>query len=412
SALYNNLAVLCPPARPPAFGTVHGTSLSLLGNEGPPRQLQARGGGSALSTPLLTQAAWCELPSRVLLVLTSQRGVQMYESDGSTMVFWHALHVPEHPAAHSVFARGIAAAGGRFVCVGTSSGAVLVFDIPPKGTNVTLSEILEQHRDPITDIAAEQGQAPDGAGDLVTADDSGTLCLWSTGEEFTLLGKIPGSGCTCSSVRLWNGIVAAGYGNGQIRLWEAGSGQIRAQVSAHARWIYALDLAPLTGKLLSGAEDSFVHVWQLRRDPDTDGIEVSPGLGHGPGTRSHGCSPSRGLGAAPAPPPPGSSHGSRRLRDPPVASHPSRRAAWLGTDPAQTGGSRGTCATCCSGRESPGPGPASRDATPAGRGYREGEKGGGKPGETRGPGGSCIPTLRRTPNPGGTLQSHGHWPDV
>ncbi|KAL2305580.1 hypothetical protein Nmel_007575 [Mimus melanotis] len=230
SALYNNLAVLCPPARPPAFGAVHGTILSLLGREGPPRQLQARGGASAPSTPLLTQ---------------------MYDSDGSTMVFWHALDVPEHSA-------------------GTSFGAVLVFDIPPKGTNVMLNE--------------------DGAGDLVTADDSGTLCLWSTGEEFTLLGQIPGSGCTCSSVTLWNGIVAAGYGNGQIRLWEAGSGRICAQVSAHARWIYALDLAPLTGKhchlhgvptvhpfppqLLSGAEDSFVHVWKLSRNPDTDDIEI------------------------------------------------------------------------------------------------------------------------------------------
>ncbi|NXK42410.1 WDR54 protein, partial [Piprites chloris] len=275
SALYNNLAVLCPPARPPrAFGAVHGTTLSLLGPEGPPRQLPARGGGSALSTPLLTQAAWCELPARVLLVLTSQRGVQMYDADGSTLVFWHALDVPEHPAAHSVFARGISVAREHFICVGTSSGAVLVFDIPPKGTNVTLSEVLEQHRDPVTDIAAEQGQALEGAGDLVTADDSGTLCLWSTGEEFTLLGKIPGSGCTCSSVTLWNGIVAAGYGNGQIRLWEAGTGQLRAQVSAHARWIYALDLAPLTGKLLSGAEDSFVHVWKLSRDPDTDDVEI------------------------------------------------------------------------------------------------------------------------------------------
>uniref|UniRef100_A0A8C3M453 WD repeat-containing protein 54 beta-propeller domain-containing protein n=1 Tax=Geospiza parvula TaxID=87175 RepID=A0A8C3M453_GEOPR len=267
SALYNNLAVLCPPrGAAAAFGAVHGSSLSLLPGEGPARQLQARGGGSALSTPLLTQAAWCELPSRVLLVLTSQRGVQVRL--GGPGGPWGAL------GAHSVFARGIAAAGGRFICVGTSFGAVLVFDIPPKGTNVTLSEVLEQHRDPITDIAAEQGQAPDGAGDLVTADDCGTLCLWSSGEEFTLLGKIPGSGCTCSSVALWNGIVAAGYGNGQIRLWEAGSGRIRAQLSAHARWIYALDLAPLTGKLLSGAEDSFVHVWKLSRDPDTDDIEV------------------------------------------------------------------------------------------------------------------------------------------
>uniref|UniRef100_A0A8C5X755 WD repeat-containing protein 54 beta-propeller domain-containing protein n=1 Tax=Malurus cyaneus samueli TaxID=2593467 RepID=A0A8C5X755_9PASS len=289
SALYNNLAVLCPPARPLAFGAVHGTTLNLLGNEGPPRQLQARGGGSALSTPLLTQAAWCELPSRVLLVLTSQRGVQMYESDGSTMVFWH--DGDSSTSTHSVFARGIAAAGGRFICVGTSSGAVLVFDIPPKGTNVTLSEVLEQHRDPITDIAAEQGQ--EGAGDLVTADDSGTLCLWSSGEEFTLLGKIPGSGSTCSSVTLWNGIVAAGYGNGQIRLWEAASGRIRAQVSAHARWIYALDLAPLTGKVRRGQgvpPDSFVHVWKLSRNPDTMNIEVSAGLAHRRALGSPGCS--------------------------------------------------------------------------------------------------------------------------
>lgn len=43
---------------------------------------------------------------------------------------------------------------------GTSSGLVLVFDIPPKGTNITVSEVLEQHHDAITDIAAELGQAP------------------------------------------------------------------------------------------------------------------------------------------------------------------------------------------------------------------------------------------------------------
>lgn len=37
---------------------------------------------------------------------------------------------------------------------------MLVFDIPPKGTNITVSEVLEQHRDAITDIAEELGQAP------------------------------------------------------------------------------------------------------------------------------------------------------------------------------------------------------------------------------------------------------------
>ncbi|XP_009462177.1 PREDICTED: WD repeat-containing protein 54 [Nipponia nippon] len=227
-----------------------------------------------LPSLLSFQAAWCVLPSRVLLVLTSQKGIQMYESDGSIMVYWHALDVAEHPPAQAVFARGIAAAGGRFICVGTSSGLVLVFDIPPKGTNITVSEVLEQHRDAITDIAAELGQAPDGAGDLVTADDAGSLCVWSTGEEFTLRSKIPAFGCACSSVKLWNGVVAAGYGNGQIRLYEAATGLLRAEVNAHARWIYALDLAPETGKLLSGAEDSFVHAWKLQRTPDTRRLQI------------------------------------------------------------------------------------------------------------------------------------------
>ncbi|XP_025931922.1 WD repeat-containing protein 54 [Apteryx rowi] len=280
SALYNNLSVLRLPDKQLAyFTTVHSTAVNMVSASGDGlsfshRLLQVKEGGPAISASIVTQAAWCVLPSRVLLVLTSQKGIQMYESDGSVMVYWHALDVMERPPAQAVFARGIAAASGRFICVGMSSGLVLVFDIPPKGTNITVSEVLEEHRDAITDIAAELGRPPDGAGDLVTADDSGTLCTWSSGEEFTLLHKIPAFGCTCSSVKLWNGIVAAGYGNGQIRLYEAATGVLRAEVNAHARWIYALDLAPLTGKLLSGAEDSFVHIWKLSKNLDTEDIEI------------------------------------------------------------------------------------------------------------------------------------------
>lgn len=46
---------------------------------------------------------------------------------------------------------------------------MLVFDIPPKGTNITVSEVLEQHHDAITDIAAELGQAPVRMGSVLSA---------------------------------------------------------------------------------------------------------------------------------------------------------------------------------------------------------------------------------------------------
>ena len=38
---------------------------------------------------------------------------------------------------------------------GVSSGAILVFDVPSKGSNITLSEVLEEHKESITDLASE-----------------------------------------------------------------------------------------------------------------------------------------------------------------------------------------------------------------------------------------------------------------
>lgn len=39
--------------------------------------------------------------------------------------------------------------------LGVSSGAVLVFDVPSKGSNITLSEVLEEHTEAVTDMASE-----------------------------------------------------------------------------------------------------------------------------------------------------------------------------------------------------------------------------------------------------------------
>lgn len=42
-----------------------------------------------------------------------------------------------------------------FLSLGVSSGAILVFDVPSKGSNITLSEVLEEHKESITDMAPE-----------------------------------------------------------------------------------------------------------------------------------------------------------------------------------------------------------------------------------------------------------------
>ncbi|XP_068167428.1 WD repeat-containing protein 54 [Antennarius striatus] len=281
SALYNNLSVLrIAPRRLTYFTVVHANVVNMVsaawdGLNYSHRQLQSKEPNVATSASLITQAAFCPLPSRDLLVLTSQKGIQMYESDGSIMVYWHALDTPETPTAQAVFARGITSVRENYICVGVSSGAILVFDIPSKGSNITLSEVLEEHKEAVTDMASECSDSQECIADLVSADDMGNLCVWKSGEEFQLLNKIGGYDMSCSSVKLWKGTVVAGYGTGQIRLYEAVTGILHAEVNAHARWIYSLDIAPSTGLLLSGAEDSFVRVWHLTMTPETNTVEVA-----------------------------------------------------------------------------------------------------------------------------------------
>ncbi|XP_023673731.1 WD repeat-containing protein 54 isoform X1 [Paramormyrops kingsleyae] len=291
SALYNNLSVLrIAPRCLTYFTVVHANVVNMVsaswdGLNFSHRQLQSKEGSIAASSSLIMQASWCVLPSRELLVLTSQKGIQMYESDGSIMVYWHALDTPETPTvvgvnissahpAQAVFARGIAAVQENFICVGVSTGFILVFDIPSKGSNIMLSEVLEEHRESITDMASECSGSLESVADLVTADDSGALCVWKSGEDFQLLNKIPGFEVCCSSVKLWKGTVAAGYGSGQIRIYEAVTGIVRAEVNAHARWIYSLDIAPFSGLLLSAAEDSLVQVWHLTVIPEANSVEI------------------------------------------------------------------------------------------------------------------------------------------
>ena len=64
-----------------------------------------------------------------------------------------------------------------------------------------------------------------------------------------------------NSVFFWFvGIIVAGYGSGQIRIFSVPDGDIVAEVDAHAGWITGMDLASQTGRLVTTAEDGIVRV--------------------------------------------------------------------------------------------------------------------------------------------------------
>lgn len=208
----------------------------------------------------LIQAKWVQTGNkRTVLAIASQKAVQFFEWDGSVFLHCHAL--PQQlDAKDATFTRGICALRPSLLCVGTQSGSILVFVVSREG-NVSLTQQVKEHDAPINDIH--------GFGDVVASgDDRGSICFWKGKTALAKIHKLEGTGFPCVSLRVWHDLVLAGYASGHLRVFSTASCQIVTEVTAHARWISAVDVAPNSGLALSVSEDSFLHVWQLDREGD------------------------------------------------------------------------------------------------------------------------------------------------
>ncbi|CAC5422554.1 WD repeat-containing protein 54 [Mytilus coruscus] len=268
SSLTNNLTVFISPEKGSmSYAVVHKSvvnviSSSLDGSTVTNRQVVCKEPSAVQqNTPMVIQAKWISLPTRTVLVLTSLRGIQMFESDGSAMIYWHALGDPSSSDTQDQtnYGRGIAGVGDSFICVGTQIGEIHVFNVPAKGTNIMLKESLVGHKHPICDLTS-------GPNKLISSDEQGNIFIWSLQPNGSLkqTGSVMGKGVPCSSLVLWNDIIVGGYGDGQLRVYCAKTAKLAATVNAHARWVNAIDVAPETGRILSVSEDTFAKVWQLK----------------------------------------------------------------------------------------------------------------------------------------------------
>ncbi|XP_060073028.1 WD repeat-containing protein 54-like [Ylistrum balloti] len=276
SALANNLSALITPEKDSLnYAVVHKAVVNIIsstpdGSTVTNKQVICKEPSAThQTTPMILQCKWIQLPVRTVLVLTTLRGIQIYEYDGAAMIYFHALgnvHSSE-ASEYGNFGRGIACIGDNFLCVGTQLGEIAVFDIPPKGTNITTKESLTGHKQPICDIASEGNT-------MVSSDEQGSIIVWSLQDETSIRQRevIKGNGNPCSCVCLWKKIIVGGFSNGQLKVYSANTGRLAAEVSAHVRWVNALDIAKDSGLLLSVSDDTNARIWKLKPG-DTPEIE-------------------------------------------------------------------------------------------------------------------------------------------
>lgn len=262
----NNLAVLKNPDKGvTSYASVHKTLVNMIscGVDGSVqhRQVVCQKDPNSHGGNLILQASWIKFSTRSLLVLATQKGVQMFEPDGSALVYWHGLPEASNPDSLVCYARGICGAEtdqGTFVCVGTHKGEILVFSIPPSRNNVTVADTLTGHEGAISALTTEDNK-------LVSSDEMGNILLWQMQSSgFRQTGKIMGgSSCSVTCLALWKDVIVAGYASGHLRLYNFKTGHLSAEVVAHGRSISAVDVAK-NGYCLTVGEDSCVHVWQLK----------------------------------------------------------------------------------------------------------------------------------------------------
>jgi len=223
---------------------------------------------------IISTSKWCPMENCTLLVLGSQYGVQIFDWDGANLVyefdFLENGITGDEKQIVGTMARGIAALGNSYIAIGLHTGEIVLFHVEllDNSYNCKVVGKFRNHVAPITDLASSNSKI---GKILVSGDSSGIMNIWSLEEEEGILvqkAKMEDwSGFPVTTLCIWNkykeGIVAAGFGSGHIRLFSIPDGRIMCEIAAHNGWITGMDLASQSGLLLSCAEDGYVRVWQL-----------------------------------------------------------------------------------------------------------------------------------------------------
>ena len=109
--------------------------------------------------------------------------------------------------------------------------------------------------------------SPAQGGTLISGDDSGQLLFWAAPTGDAVSGskvvKLPGSNAPVNCLSLGQGVLAAAFTSGHVRLYDVNKRQLTVEIAAHTRAINALEIHATRPLLLAASEDTFVSVWTI-----------------------------------------------------------------------------------------------------------------------------------------------------
>lgn len=155
------------------------------------------------------------------------------------------------------FSKGITATDNSFICTGTSSGNVVVINVPSRGgEGISFFDSLETKESPISSLGSSIALVACG-------NDNGDIFGFDPNSAFERVCRFSGIGFPCTSVAVKDDYIFASFMNGKIRLFRPSVQELSIEISAHSRNINAITVHPTQYLAASVSDDQILHVWTL-----------------------------------------------------------------------------------------------------------------------------------------------------
>lgn len=211
-----------------------------------------------ISKSTVYQAAFIQLHGRCMLAIMSNQGVQVWSEKGDNMIFYFPLNsLLGFESDENKFLRGVAA-HGDYLCVGCSTGNVLVFGYR-EGGDFPLLHNLDSEKSAVTVLTTSISSSS-----LVCCNDVGSIYSYKIDDAF-LRQKFSyqGSGFPCTAACQQGEWVFASYSSGHIRGFRLDIEEMCFEITAHSRAITGMVMNAEGTEIISCSKDQYVNVWSI-----------------------------------------------------------------------------------------------------------------------------------------------------
>jgi len=231
-------------------------------------------GTSSTDGPAATQVTsirYLELPSGPVLAVSSTNGTQIYNEDASAMLVFVPTSGPSNnPDTLNCHQGACFVPPAQHIAIGTSKGSLMLVNTATAPSFMALPEsVPSADSTGVADVCFNQLMNT-----VVSAHRNGELRIWAltASGPYENQAVVPVTGQVPVRVASLGARLLVAYGPGTVCLFDAATYGLQVELTAHARWLTAVDVREEVGLVATVGEDTVLNVWQV--DPGTGQVHL------------------------------------------------------------------------------------------------------------------------------------------